>query len=130
MNVLKNLIKRKLLIFLSMSFLLHSYHGTNDSLIPLRENMNLKIILYLKDKRKICEYKINKSNNLIYLDNEYNVIKEIHTDNEIYFYNSLFYSSLEDDVYKFWLNKEVDLRVDGLYVDGDKILQANDVKYI
>ncbi len=130
MNVLKNLIKRKLLIFLSMSFLLHSYHGTNDSLIPLRENMNLKIILYLKDKRKICEYKINKSNNLIYLDNENNVIKEIHTDNEIYFYNSLFYSSLEDDVYKFWLNKEVDLRVDGLYVDGDKILQANDVKYI
>ena len=113
-----------------MSFLLHSYHGTNDSLIPLRENMNLKIILYLKDKRKICEYKIDKSNNLIYLDNENNVTKEIHIDNEIYFYNYLLYSSLEDEIYKFWLNKEVDLRVDGLYVDGDKILQANDVKYI
>ena len=113
-----------------MNFLLHSYHGMNDSLIPLRENMDLKIILYLKNKRKICEYKIDKSNNLIYLDNENNVTKEIHIDNEIYFYNYLLYSSLEDEIYKFWLNKEVDLRVDGLYVDGDRILQANDVEKI
>ncbi len=102
----------------------------NDSLIPLREKINLKIILYLKDKRKICEYKIDKSNNLIYLDNESNVVKEVDIDNEIYFYNYLFYANLEDDVYKFWLNKEVDLSVDGLYVDGEKIFQVNDIEKI
>ena len=102
----------------------------NDSLIPLREKINLKIILYLKDKRKICEYKIDKSINLIYLDNESNVVKEVDIDNEIYFYNYLFYANLEDDIYKFWLNKEVDLSVDGLYVDGEKIFQVNDIEKI
>ena len=51
-------------------------------------------------------------------------------DNEIYFYNYLFYANLEDDVYKFWLNKEVDLSVDGLYVDGEKIFQVNDIEKI
>ena len=113
-----------------MSFLLHSYHGTNDSLIPLRENMNLKIILYLKNKRKICEYKIDKSNNLIYLDKETNKIKEIRTGDEIYYYNYLFNSSLKSDVYKFWLDKEVDLRIDGLYVNGERILQDSDIEKI
>ena len=130
MIILKNLIKKNIFFFLSISFLLHSYHGMNDSLIPLREKINLKIILYLKDKRKICEYKIDKSNNLIYLDNESNVVKEVDIDNEIYFYNYLFYANLEDDIYKFWLNKEVDLSGDGLYVDGEKIFQVNDIEKI
>lgn len=127
----KNLITMKLFIFLSMSFLLYSDLVSSEPIMPhLVENIDLKIISYSKSKRKICEYKINKSKNLIYLDNENNIIKKIKIDDKIYYYNYLFNSSLEDDVYKFWLDKEVDLKVDGLYVEGKRILKDDDLEKI
>ena len=133
MNIkrLVNLTIIKLTFFLSMSFLLYSDLRSSEPIMPyLIENIDLKIISYSKNQVKICEYKIDKSNNLIYLDKETNKIKEIRTGDEIYYYNYLFNSSLKSDVYKFWLDKEVDLRIDGLYVNGERILQDSDIEKI
>ena len=108
----------ELMIFLNISFLLYSSLG-KDYLI---EDINLKIVSFQNGKRKTCEYKIDKFNNLIYLNTENKFKKKKVVDNEVYYYNYLYNNSLDNDVYKFWLEKEVDLKEDGLYINGEHSL--------
>ena len=114
LKTLRKLIVLKFVIFLNISFLLYSDIG-KDYLI---EDINLKITSYQQETKKTCEYKIDKLNNLIYLDVENSKEKRKYIERDVYYYNFLYNASLEKDVYKFWLDKEVDLQKEGLYING------------
>ena len=114
LKTLRKLIVLKFVIFLNISFLLYSDIG-KDYLI---EDINLKIKSYQQETKKTCEYKIDKLNNLIYLDVENSKEKRKYIERDVYYYNFLYNASLEKDVYKFWLDKEVDLQKEGLYING------------
>lgn len=119
---IKKLIRIKVIIFFNISLLLYSDIGMHY----LIKEININILSFQNGKRKTCEYKIDKFNNLTYKDSEKNIRKKVHIDENIYYYNYLFNEVLSYEVYSYWLNKEVELKEEGLYVNGDLFLLYNE----
>ena len=90
----------------------------------LRENTSLDIEFFTENEKNVCKYKIDKFNNLMYSKNEENEEK-IFVKNDVYSYNEIAYRSAQAQEYKFWEDKKLDLRNEGLYINDELAIKSN-----
>ena len=96
----------------------------------LIEDINLNIMSFENSKMKICEYKIDKFNNLISINVDESSAKLFKIESDFYSLNDTIYKELDEDIYIFWLDRDIELKKDGLYVDDRLYLLDNEVEKI
>ena len=84
----------------------------------------INIEFFTKNEKNVCKYKIDKFNNLTYSKNEENEEK-IFVKNDVYSYNEIAYRSAQAQEYKFWEDKKLDLRNEGLYINDELAIKSN-----
>ena len=121
---------RKMLKYFIIVMMLSILSYSNNKVIStgkqyLREDVKLTISSYYKNI--MCEYKIDKFNNLIFIDGENNNVTLFKIDNEFYYLNDVVYDRMNyDKSYIYWKDKILNLQKEGLYLDGELIMQSNE----
>ena len=127
--------KKKILVNLLILFTVTFPNINNKKVIGsgkqyLIEDINLNIMSFENSKMKICEYKIDKFNNLISINVDESSAKLFKIESDFYSLNDTIYKELDEDIYIFWLDRDIELKKDGLYVDDRLYLLDNEVEKI
>ena len=75
-------------------------------------------IFYIdKGEKKICEYRIDKYNNLIAININEKITDIYQVDKEVYSLNLLLLKNINTSFYKQWDDKNINLTNEGLYIE-------------
>ena len=122
--------KKKVIInLMALFFIVFSNIDENQGISTgkqyLVDDININIISFQNSKKMICEYRIDKYNNLILINLDNREVKLHKIDNEIYSLNYTIYRRLDDEIYNFWSDKNIELKKDGLYINREFYLSDN-----
>ena len=80
-------------------------------------DININIFYIDKGEKKICEYRIDKYNNLIAININEKKTDIYQVDKEVYSLNLLLLKNINTSFYKQWEDKNIELTNEGLYIE-------------